>query len=117
MSLPRTALLAAVASVWGFGHLHTAASAALIPASPATEASFLQDVEPESAVVIYFGDDEAFLVGMRDLAARYSGARLKWVHASGDEFGTLLAKGVGLGAAEFPELVLWKFGEAEDYDE
>jgi len=91
----------------------------LIPAKEDTEQFFLQDVVPGNGLVMYFGEDSSVRRGLNKLAARYaeSEKRLKWVHATPNDFGESLGNNVGLVKANMPEIVIWTFGESEDKDQ
>ncbi|CAK0853110.1 unnamed protein product, partial [Prorocentrum cordatum] len=91
---------------------------ALIPAREDTQRFFLHDIDPGNGLVVYFGVDEGFRRDMHELATRFArpGARLKWVHAQGDDFGVSFAKSVKLSRGDFPEVVIWEFGETEESD-
>ena len=93
---------------------------ALIPAKRENEDHFLQNIDAGNALAIYFGSDKKLVKGVNELAVKARGTeaagKIKWVHAEADEFGESFAKSVGISKAEFPEVVMWEFGETEDVD-
>eukprot|EP00445_Apocalathium_hangoei_P015183 CAMPEP_0203866660 /NCGR_PEP_ID=MMETSP0359-20131031/16077_1 /ASSEMBLY_ACC=CAM_ASM_000338 /TAXON_ID=268821 /ORGANISM="Scrippsiella Hangoei, Strain SHTV-5" /LENGTH=1134 /DNA_ID=CAMNT_0050784791 /DNA_START=37 /DNA_END=3441 /DNA_ORIENTATION=- len=89
---------------------------ALIPAQRDTEEFFLQNIDPGHGLIIFFGEMGPFQKDFHEIAVRNPAAKLKWVHASADEFGESLGKNVAVTQADFPEVVLWEFGETEDQD-
>ncbi|CAE8690048.1 unnamed protein product [Polarella glacialis] len=91
---------------------------ALIPAKEDTQQFFLHDIDPKNGLVMYFGDEQVLRQGMHGLAVKFlkTEKRLKWVHASPNDFSENLAKSVSLTKTDFPEVVLWEFGETEDDD-
>lgn len=93
----------------------------LIPASQETESQFLGDnAQAGKALAIYFGNefDEHLTAEIHKAAVELAPgiAKMKWVHASQDEFGENLGKNVGVEASGFPEFVVWQFGEDDDKD-
>jgi len=93
---------------------------ALIPARRDTERFFLKDIETRNGLVILFGGDQEVARGLHQLAVKFkqTEGRLKWVRAEGsDEFVEGLGRSVNIDVpGDFPELVLWEFGETEDDD-
>jgi len=91
--------------------------AALIPGSAETEQFFLQDIQTGHGLVMYFGEDKQITRGLNELAVEYaSETRMKWVHNKPGEFAEGIGKSVGLSKDDFPEFVIWEFGETEDDD-
>lgn len=91
---------------------------ALIPGSKNTEEFFLTNIDTGHGLMILFGGDRRLRGDVHELAVRYGAEepRLKWVYATQDEFGVGLAKTARLAPADFPEVVLWEFGDTEDQD-
>eukprot|EP00933_Yihiella_yeosuensis_P033170 TRINITY_DN26888_c0_g1_i2.p1 TRINITY_DN26888_c0_g1~~TRINITY_DN26888_c0_g1_i2.p1 ORF type:complete len:543 (+),score=133.17 TRINITY_DN26888_c0_g1_i2:50-1678(+) len=98
---------------------------AFIPARSSTQQFFLEDIDPHNGLVIYFGSDQKLRQEMHELAVQFGKTekRLKWVHGDDEpsnddrsEFAVSLAKNVALVPDEFPEVVVWEFGETEDED-
>eukprot|EP00930_Biecheleria_cincta_P078879 TRINITY_DN6649_c0_g1_i1.p1 TRINITY_DN6649_c0_g1~~TRINITY_DN6649_c0_g1_i1.p1 ORF type:complete len:1177 (+),score=253.25 TRINITY_DN6649_c0_g1_i1:160-3690(+) len=90
---------------------------ALIPGSQETEKFFLSDIDPGNGALMYFGEEETLRRGLHELAVKFSDEkRLKWIHLKNNDFGESLGKSVGLTKSDFPEVVLWEFGETEDSD-
>lgn len=91
---------------------------ALIPGKEDTEKFFLSNIVPGNGVVLLLGGDEAATASVQKVAVKYtlSEKRLKWVHAMSNDFGISMAKSVGLDSKEFPDVVVWEFGETDDDD-
>merc|ERR1719329_1578358 len=91
---------------------------ALIPGVQENEKFFLHEIDPGNGLVVLFGGAKNIRKDMHQLAVEFIGKekRLKWVHAKKDDFGEGIAKNVGLKTSDFPELVIWEFGETEDDD-
>lgn len=90
---------------------------ALIPAREDTQEFFLHATDPGNALVIYRGDRHDAAAAVAAVAERNAAdgtLPLKFVHATFDDFGSALAKSVGL--PEFEELAIWEFGESEAED-
>jgi len=90
---------------------------ALIPATQETESFFLKDIDPGNGLVILFGGDSEISKAVHALAVEFKNeSKLKWVHAKNDDFGVSLGRSVSIEKADFPELLIWEFGETEDDD-
>jgi protein disulfide-isomerase A1 len=89
----------------------------LIPAQEDTEKTFLSNVDPGQGLVMLMGGGKRKKEIVHKLAVSFkSESRLKWVHAKNDDFGHRLAQSVQLSKADFPDLVIWEFGESDDQD-
>ena len=105
-----------------FGSLRTWTSErllpALIPANEESEKSYLQDINPGYGIVGLFSSDEKHVKVVQSVAVEFKGSepRLKWVSAAQDDYGKSLGKSVNLEESDFPEVVLWEFGDTEDKD-
>eukprot|EP00397_Hematodinium_sp_SG-2012_P004691 GEMP01004704.1.p1 GENE.GEMP01004704.1~~GEMP01004704.1.p1 ORF type:complete len:969 (+),score=261.57 GEMP01004704.1:492-3398(+) len=86
---------------------------ALLHADSSTEPAYLSDITPGHMIVILFSDDPVERSAAHEAAADNKHKKVKYVHASDDSYGQNLAKTQGV---EFPDLVIWEFGETDDDD-